>query len=139
MRYAVQDANAAGFDVDEDGSVFDRSSGGSAAQRAARRAQAEALSADIRQRAVQLVSLDQQVAGKVAAAVAGIRDTFPQSPPPPRPPIHGVDNHTFKEDPAPRPDPAGADYERLKEEIRAHNSSPPPPNNAGDLRMRYHR
>ncbi|MEE6175389.1 hypothetical protein [Mycobacterium sp. 050134] len=134
VRHTVRDANAAGFDVDEDGSVFDRSSGGSGAWRAARQAQAEALSADIRQRAMQLVSLDQQVAGKVTAAMAGIRDTFPQSPAPPKPPpkpkIHAVDNHTFKQDPAPRPNPADAAYERLKEEIRDHNSSPPPLNNA---------
>ncbi|WP_442931944.1 hypothetical protein [Mycobacterium sp. 050134] len=112
VRHTVRDANAAGFDVDEDGSVFDRSSGGSGAWRAARQAQAQTLSADIRQRAMQLVSLDQQVAGKVTAAMAGIRDTFPQSPAPPKPPpkpkIHAVDNHTFKQDPAPPPDP-GAD------------------------------
>jgi hypothetical protein len=108
VRYAVQDANAAGFDVDDDMSVIDRSTAGSAAQRAARQAQAQALAGDIRQRAAQLVALDQQVAGKVTAAVAGIRDTFPQAPsttPPPKPKIRAVDNHTFKQDPAPPPDP----------------------------------
>ena len=112
VRYALQDANAAGFDVDEEMSIIDRSTGGSAAQRAARQAQAEALVADIRQRAAQLVALDHQVAGKVTAAVAGIRDTFPQSrapaTPPRKPEIQSVDNHTFKQDPAPPPDP-GAD------------------------------
>ncbi len=104
LRYAVRDANAAGFDVNEEMSVIDRSAGGSAAQRAAREAQAQALAADIRQRAAQLVALDQQVAGRVTAAVAGIRDTFPQSPAPdtpsPRKPrIQSVDNHTFKQRP----------------------------------------
>ncbi|VBA61290.1 hypothetical protein [Mycobacterium attenuatum] len=54
VRYAVQDARAAGFDVGEDLSVTDRSSGGSAAQRAARLTQAQAFAGDIRQRAVQL-------------------------------------------------------------------------------------
>jgi hypothetical protein len=54
LQYALQDAHAAGFDVDEEGSVFDRTTGGSAAQRAARQAEAEALAATIRQRAGQL-------------------------------------------------------------------------------------
>jgi hypothetical protein len=108
VRYALEDAHAAGFDVDEEMSVVDRSTGGSAAQRAARQAQAEALAANIRQRAAQLVALDQEVAGEVTAAVAGIRDTFPQSPtlPMQKPGIQLVDNHTFKEDPAPSPDPS---------------------------------
>jgi hypothetical protein len=111
LQYALEDAHAAGFDVDEAGSVFDRSLGGSAAQRAARQAEAEALAANIRQRAGQLVAVDQEVAGKVTSAVAGIRDTFPQSPtaptsptPPPKPKIQAVDKHTVKQDPAP-PDP----------------------------------
>jgi hypothetical protein len=110
VRYAVEDAHTGGFDVGEDMSVTDRSTGGSAAQRVARQAQAQALAADIRQRAAQLVALDQQVAGKVTAAVAGIRDTFPESPapvtPPRKPEIQSVDNHTFKQDPAPPPDPS---------------------------------
>ncbi len=119
LRYAVRDANTAGFDVDEEMSVIDRSAGGSTAQRAAREAQAQALAADIRQRAVQLVALDQQVAGRVTAAVAGIRDTFPQAPQ-----VHGVDNHTFKQEPAPPSDP-GADppWKDL-----------PPPKNWDDIR-----
>jgi hypothetical protein len=109
VRFALEDAHTAGFDVYEEMSVVDRSTGGSAAQHAARQAQAEALAANIRQRAGQLLAVDQQVAGKVTAAVAGIRDAFPQSPapPPPKPSIQAVDNHTFKEDPAPPSDPSG--------------------------------
>ncbi|WP_156752924.1 hypothetical protein [Mycobacterium sp. 1245801.1] len=128
VRYAVLDANAAGFDVDDDMAVIDRSTGGSAAERAARQAQAQALAADIRRRAAQLVALDQQVAGKITAAVAGIRDIFPQGSAPqtaPRKPeIHSVDNHTFKQDPAPPADP-GADppWKDL-----------PPPQNWDDVR-----
>jgi hypothetical protein len=109
LRYAVEDANTAGFDVREDMSVTDRSTGGSPAQRAARHAQAQAFAGDIRQRAAQLVSLDQQVAAKVSAATAGIRDTFPQDPAPDtpgKPKIQAVDNHTFKQDP-PQPGPPG--------------------------------
>jgi hypothetical protein len=107
MEYAVDDARIAGFGVGEDLSVTDRSSGGSAVQRAARQAQAQTLAGDIRQRAAQLVALDQQVAGKVSAAVAGIRDTFPPGPTPDAPPrdnrVQAVDNHTFKQDPPPEP------------------------------------
>jgi hypothetical protein len=112
VRYAVEDAHTAGFDVGEDMSVIDRSTGGSAAQRVARQAQAQALAADIRQRAAQLISLDHQVAGKITAAVDGIRDAFPQEPDAAtrrrKPEIEGVDNRTFKQDPAPPPD-LGAD------------------------------
>ncbi len=107
VRFAVQDAHAAGFDVDEEGLVIDRCTGGSAAQRATRQAQAQALAADIRRRAAQLVALDQEVAGKVTAAVAGVRGTFPQSraleTPPRKPEIQSVDNHTFKQDPPQSP------------------------------------
>ena len=103
LLYAIEDAQTAGFDVEVEGSVVDRSTGGSAAQRAARQAQAEALAADIRQRAAQLVAVDQQVAGKVTAAVAGIRDTFPPTPTPRDGRVQAVDNHTLKQDPAPPP------------------------------------
>jgi hypothetical protein len=127
VRYAVEDAHAAGFDVGEDMSVADRSPGGSVAQRAARQAQAQALAADIRQRAAQLIAVDQQVAGKVAAAVAGMRDTFPQSPvpvsPTREPRVQSVDRR-WKQDPAPPPDP-GADqpwknlpFPRTLEDVR---------------------
>lgn len=106
VRYAVQDAQRAGFEVSEDLSVTDRTPGGSTAQRAGRAAQAQAFASDIRQRAAQLVALDQQVAGKITAAVAGIRDTFARNPTfgsPPKDRVYAVDNHTFKKDPAPPP------------------------------------
>jgi hypothetical protein len=105
MGFAVDDAGTAGFDVGEDLSVTDRSGGRSPAQRAARQAQAQTLAGDIRQRAAQVVGLDQQVAGKITAAVAGIRGTFPQDPALDTPPkdnrIQAVDRHTFKRDPPP--------------------------------------
>jgi hypothetical protein len=107
MRYAVEDARTAGFGVGEDLSVTDRFSGGSPVQRAARQAQAQTLAGDIRQRAAQLVGLDQQVAGKITKAVAGVRQTFPPSPTPDAAPrdnrVHAVDNNTFKQDPPPEP------------------------------------
>jgi hypothetical protein len=112
------------------GSVFDRSTGGSAAQRAARQAEAETLAANIRQRAGQLVAVDQQIAGKIAATVAGIRGTFPpiQTPEPPtpapspKPKIRSVDNHTFKRDPAPHDPNADSPWKKL-----------PSPKNAQDV------
>ncbi len=78
VRYAVEDARSAGFQVGEDLSVTDRMVGGSAAQRAARQAAAEAFAGQIDGRAAQLVSVDAQVAGRITAAVAGIGALFPR-------------------------------------------------------------
>jgi hypothetical protein len=101
MRYAVEDARSAGFEVSEDLSVTDRASGGSVAQRAARQAAAQAFAANIGGRAAQLVSVDAQVASRVTAAVAGVGDTFPQTPPaadgPPKARVRAVDR-TWKQD-----------------------------------------
>jgi hypothetical protein len=103
VRYAVEDAHTAGFEVSEDFSVTDRFTGGSRGQQAARAAQAQTFAGDIRRRAAQLVGLDRQVAGKVSAAVAGIRRTFPQRSAPDTSRmgdrVQAVDNHTFKQDP----------------------------------------
>jgi hypothetical protein len=134
VRYAVEDARTAGFEVGEDLSVTDRTTGGSATQRATRAAQAQAMAGDIRQRAAHLVSLDQQVAGKITAAVAGIRDTFPQIPAPGPAPtdnrVSAVDNHTFKQNPPPTPvDPkdmtaaeARAAWAEINSEISKYNA-----------------
>ena len=81
VRYAVEDTHTAGFDVGEDLSVTDRSTGGSAAQRAGRQAQAQTFAVDIHQRAAQLVALDEQVAAKTAGGLA-------ESAPPSRKPRH---------------------------------------------------
>jgi len=119
LRRAVEDARAAGFDVREDMSVIDRSSGGSPAQRATRQAQAQAFADDISHRAAELVGVDQQVAAKVTAATAGIRDTFPQDPGTPRDPkIEAVDNHSFKQDPPP-PGPPGNPFAGWTDEQKA--------------------
>lgn len=128
IGYAVDDARTAGFDVGEDLSVTDRSRAAPAGQRAARQAQAQTLVGDIRQRAAQLVGLDRQVAGKITAAVAGIRDTFPLSPTPDAPPrgnrVHAVDNHTYKQDPSPPPmsrEQAAAGLKDVDQRIWEHN------------------
>jgi hypothetical protein len=81
VRYAVEDARAAGFDVGEDLSVTDRRNSATAAERAARQAQAQAFAGDIRQRATQLVALDQQIAGRVSSALSGMGGIrFPEAP-----------------------------------------------------------
>jgi hypothetical protein len=60
VRYAVEDARAAGFQVGEELSVTDRTTGGSTAQRVARQAAAQAFAGDIRERAAQLIGQDAQ-------------------------------------------------------------------------------
>jgi hypothetical protein len=116
MRYAVEDARSAGFEVGEDLSVTDRMSGGSAAQQVARQAAAQAFAGNIGGRAAQLVSVDAQVAGRITAAVAGVGNTFPQSPPT-NGQVRAVDNRTFKQDP---PSPLPVDPKDMTEaEARA--------------------
>ena len=98
MRYAVEDARSAGFEVGEDLSVTDRMSGGSAAQRVARQAAAQAFAGNIGGRAAQLVSVDARVASRITAAVAGVGNTFRPAVPS-NGQVHAVDNRTFKQDP----------------------------------------
>jgi hypothetical protein len=130
MRYAVEDARSAGFEVGEDLSVTDRMSGGSAAQQVARQAAAQAFAGNIGGRAAQLVSLDAQVAGRVTAAVAGVGATFPQTPPT-NGQVRAVDSRTFKQaPPSPLPvDPkdmtaaeAQAAWAEVNAEIKAWNA-----------------
>jgi hypothetical protein len=121
MRYAVEDARSAGFEVGEDLSVTDRMTGGSAAQRAARQAAAQTFAGDIGGRAAQLVSLDAQVAGRITAAVAGVRDSFPPNAPN-NGKVRAVDNRTFKRGPdqPPSPSPKGpsaADMRKVIEQL----------------------
>jgi hypothetical protein len=70
VRYAVDVARAAGFEVGEHLSVTDRFTSGTAA----RHAQANVLAAEIRRRAVQLIGVDQRVACGVTGALNGIRN-----------------------------------------------------------------
>jgi hypothetical protein len=86
---AVSDAEAAGFSVGEDLSVTGRTTGGSPARQAARQAQAEEHAATIRLRAADLLATDRDVANGITTAVGGVKPT-----------IQGVDNRTFKSDPA---------------------------------------
>jgi guanyl-specific ribonuclease Sa len=130
MRYAVEDARSAGFEVSEDLSVTDRTSGGSAAQMVARQAAAQTFAGDIGGRAAQLVSADAQVASRVTAAVAGVGNTFPQTPST-NGQIRAVDSRSFKQEPpSPLPvDPkdmtaaeAQAAWDEVNAEIKAWNA-----------------
>ncbi|WP_421841282.1 alpha/beta hydrolase [Mycobacterium sp.] len=95
VLYAVEDAHDAGFVVGEDLSVVDTWSGGTAAEQVARRAQAQAFAADIRQRATQLIGSEHDVAAKITTATAGIAPTFPETPTtPPHPMITATDYKT---------------------------------------------
>jgi hypothetical protein len=75
VLYAVEDAHSAGFFVEEDFSVTDSGASRTAAELAARQAQAQVFAADIRARAGALVTADTSVAGDLSSAAAGIGDT----------------------------------------------------------------
>ena len=72
---AVADAQSAGFDVGEDLSVSYADHGGTAAQQAARQAQAEQMASEIWSRAKQLDGTESKVAGQLTAATAGLGNT----------------------------------------------------------------
>jgi hypothetical protein len=74
VLYAVEDARNAGFIVGEDLSVTDTRTSRTAAELAARQAQAQVLAADIRGRAGALVGADTIVAADLSSAAAGIGD-----------------------------------------------------------------
>src|SRR5262249_46645845 len=89
--YAVDDAQNAGFQVQEDLSVVDTRTSPNVGVQVARQTQAQALAADIGQRAAQLVLAEHEVAGKITAATAGVATptfpgTHPSGPQAPTPP-----------------------------------------------------
>jgi hypothetical protein len=75
VLYAIEDAHDAGFIVGEDFSVTDSRASRTAAELAARQAQAQVFAADIRGRTGALVGADTSVAGDLSSAAAGIGDT----------------------------------------------------------------
>lgn len=70
--YAVEDAENAGFRVNEDLSVVDTRSSRNAAEQAARQAQAQAFAADINQRAAQLLGVETNTSGQLTKAAADV-------------------------------------------------------------------
>lgn len=103
--YAVADAQNAGFDVGEDLSVSYTEHGGTAAQQAARQAQAETMANEIWSRAGQLEVVDEKVAGQLTATTAGLGDAgFAPAPGGKGPKAELVDFTQDNGDPAdPRP------------------------------------
>jgi hypothetical protein len=81
VLYKVDDAHQAGFLVGEDLSVMDTQPSSNAAELAARQAQAQALSADIRSRAGQLVAADTEVGTNLTGTAGDLGSlTFDEKP-----------------------------------------------------------
>lgn len=72
VLFAIEDAQNAGFDVGEDLSVSYPDHGGTAAEQAARQAQAEQMASEIWSRAGQLQGADTKVAGQISTATADL-------------------------------------------------------------------
>ena len=143
VLYAVEDAENAGFTVEEDLSVIDTRAGGTPAERAARQAQAEAFAADIRGRAEQLDGAEVTVAGQLAGAAAGVgnvavaQDPATNAVPSSAGDRNGIQLVDFKQDggsqpppgpgsPQPKPPPNFLD--QYKEDLASPGpqSAPPP-------------
>jgi hypothetical protein len=108
VLYAVEDAHNAGFAVGEDLSVTDTRTRRNAAELAARQAQAQALSADIRARAAQLVAVDSEVGTNITGAAGDVGDTTFTETPVTYDGRQGkiqMAGHGFKQDPPPTPPP----------------------------------
>jgi hypothetical protein len=103
VLYKVDDAHEAGFVVGEDLSVSDTRTSRNAAELAARQAQAQALAADIRSRAAQLLAADSEVGAKLTATAGDVGNVnFNEKPVAHDGKIQLVD---WKQAPAPKPGP----------------------------------
>jgi hypothetical protein len=92
-RSTVEQARAAGFEVNEDLSVTDTQTGGSPAQRAVRQAQAETHATYVRHCVDSLVAVDREVSAKLDAATQSFGNVaFDESP------IPGVDDNQARHD-----------------------------------------
>jgi hypothetical protein len=81
VLYKADDAHQAGFVVGEDLSVTDTRTSSNATELAARQAQAQAYSADIRSRAGQLVATDSEVGTNLAGTAGDVGNlTFDEKP-----------------------------------------------------------
>lgn len=75
VLYAVEDAHNAGFVVGEDLSVADTRTTKNPAELAARQSQAQGLAADIRDRAAQLVGVDNELGANLTGTAGGVGET----------------------------------------------------------------
>src|SRR5271156_4297359 len=103
VLYKVDDAHQAGFVVGEDLSLTDTQRSRSAAELAARQAQAQALAPDIRRRAAHLLAVDSEVGAKLTATAGDVGSlNFNEKPIAHDGKIQPVD---WKQAPAPTPSP----------------------------------
>lgn len=101
VLYAVEDAQNAGFTVGEDLSVSYTDRGGTAAEQAARQAQAEQMASEIWSRAAQLEAADAKIAGQLTGTAQG----FASAPTAPASGGSGIQLVDFKQDGGPQPNP----------------------------------
>lgn len=81
VMYTMQDAQNAGFTVEQDLSVTDVRRGRSTEEQAARQAQAQTFAADIRSRATALAGLDHEVGANITAVAGHVgTTTFAEKP-----------------------------------------------------------
>lgn len=107
VLYKVDDAHQAGFVVGEDLSLTDTQRSRNAAELATRQAQAQALSADIRSCAAQLLAADSEVGAKLTATAGDVGSlNFDEKPIAHDGKIQAVD---WKQAPASPPGPTGQD------------------------------
>lgn len=103
VLYKVDDAHQAGFVVGEDLSLNDTQRSRDAPELAGRQAQAQALAADIRSSAAQLLAVDSEVGAKLTATAGDVGSlNFNEKPVAHDGKIHLVD---WKQAPAPKPSP----------------------------------
>ena len=107
---AIEEAEEAGFTVEQNLSVKDPNTTMLMRGWEARQQQAQAFATEIASRARTLLAIDKAVAGKITSALAPVRALrFEEAPTPtpkePGPPVQAVDYH-FKRD-EPKPDPNG--------------------------------
>lgn len=105
---AIEEAEQAGFTVEQNLSVTDKNTSPLMRVPAGRQQQAQAFAVEIGSRAKTLVTMDKAVAGKITAALAHVRALrFEEAPAPkePSPAVQAVD-YQFKQD-EPKPNPNG--------------------------------
>jgi hypothetical protein len=140
VLYAIEDAYDAGFDVGEDLSVTDTESSGTPAELASRQAQAQALAADIRQRAAALVGVDSDVGTNLTQTAGDVGDTtFAENPinydrkpidvgADPRNGTIQLAGHGFKLDGgAPPPPPQPGFIDQWEQQLTSAGPQAPPP------------
>jgi hypothetical protein len=125
--YAIEDAEHAGFHVNEDLSVIDTRTSRTAAEQAARQAQAQTFAADINQRAAQLLGVETATSSQLTTAAGDVGamnfSGVPGAPgaTPNGPPAQPIDDRIIN-----GPNPNGP-HIRLVDEVTGPGGGPPNP------------